>query len=254
MDAFDQLAQTLESSVKHYQVFFRDDDGGWADSRLQSLCDCFGQMAVPLDIALIPDALTSSTVTLLRALLSDSSALFHMHQHGFAHVNHQTQGRSCEFGSERDFAHQFDDIAQGQQILHDHLESSAEPIFTPPWNRCTTATKRALEQLGFRALSRITGSEPLSGNLVELPVAVDWLKKKHGVRLEAEDIILQITTQFKSEQPVIGIMLHHEHMDRENRALLTRTVNVLQQSKRVRFVSMLDTLIPDTDQHHGVTP
>ena len=52
-----------------------------------------------------------------------------------------------------------------------------EPIFTPPWNRCTIDTGTALAELGFRVLSRESRAEPLGvPGLLELPIHIDWVR------------------------------------------------------------------------------
>ncbi|MBX2885880.1 MAG: DUF2334 domain-containing protein [Granulosicoccus sp.] len=239
MKSLDYLAQQLDHSPVTRQVFFRDDDGGWADAQLLALCEFFEQKEVPLDIAVIPKALTSPSVHLLRSVVSSDAGQFHLHQHGYAHVNHQTEGRSCEFGSSRNLHEQLDDIAQGQRIMQDNFQDKAEPIFTPPWNRCSSDTAEALQQLGFSLLSRITGSEAIGGRINELPVAVDWLKKKKGVRLENDDIVKLTCRAFEDNNSYLGIMLHHEHMDAENREQLSQLIDVLKNSDKVKFTSML---------------
>ena len=40
-----------------------------------------------------------------------------MHQHGYAHVNHEPEGRKCQFGASRSAAEQSDDIAAGRELL-----------------------------------------------------------------------------------------------------------------------------------------
>ena len=74
-----------------------------------------------------------------------------LHQHGLAHVNHEREGRKCEFGPSRDAAAQRRDIADGRERLAALLGDRVDPIFTPPWNRCTADTGAVLAELGFAA-------------------------------------------------------------------------------------------------------
>lgn len=239
VEPLDVLAEILEASPVNRQVFFRNDDGGWADSRLQSLCECFKALEIPLDIAVIPKALTARSIDLLKAVVAADSGQFHLHQHGYAHVNHQKEGRSCEFGSDRELQQQLEDIAQGQYIMQDHFQEKAEPIFTPPWNRCSSATPLALRELGFQLLSRIDGSDSIEDCIAELPVTVDWLKKRKGVPLNQDEIINSICLAFEGNNPFVGIMLHHEQMDQTNREQLANLIAVLKSSRKISFVSML---------------
>ena len=44
-------------------------------------------------------------------------------------------------------------IAAGQARMDEAFGNRWFPAFTPPWNRCTEETRRALEELGFSVLS-----------------------------------------------------------------------------------------------------
>ena len=63
-----------------------------------------------------------------------------VHQHGLAHVNHEPDGRKFEFGPSRTHEEQRADIEAGRRLLAERLGDAVEPIFTPPWNRCTRDT------------------------------------------------------------------------------------------------------------------
>ena len=100
-----------------------------------------------------------------------------LHQHGLAHANHEREGRKCEFGPSRGLEAQRRDIEAGRARLTDLLGDRVDPIFTPPWNRCTTDTGTALAELGFRVLSRESRAEPLGvPGLFELPIHIDWVR------------------------------------------------------------------------------
>ena len=81
--------------------FFRDDDGGWRDDRLLAMLDLFGDLALPLDLALIPSDLGSEIAGELASRVDSSGGRLGVHQHGFAHRNHEPDGRKCEFGPEQ---------------------------------------------------------------------------------------------------------------------------------------------------------
>ena len=239
MNSFQAVADTLSARQKPVKVFFRNDDGGWADQRLQALSDGFIELDLPLDIAVIPDAVSGQSAELISALL-DASDKISIHQHGFTHVNHQLSGRSCEFGSDRNYEQQLQDIAAGQEKLVAIFGSQVEPVFTPPWNRCTNDTVAALKALDMRYLSRIIGSTPIDALLPELPVTVDWLKKRKGERLSTVELIEYICGLFDTGDETIGIMLHHEHMDQQNRLLLHQFIETLKDSPLVTFHSMME--------------
>ena len=236
--SFQAVSEILASRQAPLKVFFRDDDGGWADERLQELATDFIRQQLPLDVAVIPDALNDDSISLISSLL-DADGQVAIHQHGFCHVNHQLSGRSCEFGSDRNLVQQQRDIALGKEILVASFGNRIDPIFTPPWNRCTTDTTEALQSLDFKVLSRIVNSDLLGGTVPEVPVTVDWLKKRKGVRLHSAELIEYIVSLLNTDAEAMGVMLHHEHMDEENRALLFEFIEALKMSPAVSFHSMI---------------
>lgn len=239
MSVFQPVADVLAARQTPVRVFFRNDDGGWADARLQALGDEFIRQGLPLDIAVIPQALSGQSERVINSLLGAGGRIA-IHQHGYRHVNHQLAGRSCEFGSDRSRRQQQDDIAAGRKKLAAVFGTQVTPVFTPPWNRCGSDTAVALQSLGIEYLSRIIGSDPLASTIPEIPVAVDWLKKRKGVRLNNVELVEYICGLLSGGDELLGIMLHHEHMDAENRLLLWRFIEVLRESPLVSFHSMMD--------------
>ena len=72
-----------------------------------------------------------------------------VHQHGRAHVDHEPAGvRTCEFGPARPLAVQRHDVVAGRRRLEETLGRRIDPVFTPPWNRCTAAAAEAVRAGG----------------------------------------------------------------------------------------------------------
>ena len=213
----DPLREALDESDTGIDFFFRDDDVGWANDEFRALLACFRRHLVPLDIAAIPTALTAELADELCTLHGEAPALVGIHQHGFAHTNHEDFGRKCEFGSSRTDQDQYRDIRFGKMKLEGMLGSTLDPIFTPPWNRCTAITGECLRDLGFRVLSRDATAPSLAlSGLKELPISIDWFAKKNGKRLSFQSLGTLIARTAKQKQP-IGIMLHHELMSADER-------------------------------------
>jgi peptidoglycan/xylan/chitin deacetylase (PgdA/CDA1 family) len=210
---------SLDERDSPVTLFFRDDDAGWRSDRLRALLDLFAEFALPVDLAVIPAALD-------RALADElAERPIGLHQHGFAHLNHEPDGRKFEFGPSRDAREQREDIEAGARRLQRLLGDRVDPIFTPPWNRCTTDTGRCLLDLGFRALSREHQAEPLEvPGLEEVPIHVDWCKP------DREDRLAKALHQ---DGPV-GVMLHHAEMDAAERARAAELLSLLAEHARVR--------------------
>jgi hypothetical protein len=205
----------LAAAPRPVSLFFRDDDVGWRHDRLRPLLDVFAERMLPLDLAVIPAALDAA----LAAELTSRGSSIGLHQHGFAHLNHEHAGRKSEFGPSRGKALQRRDIQDGAERLARLLGPRLDPIFTPPWNRCARATGECLLELGFHALSRESEAEPLDlPGLQEVPVHVDW------VRLAPPELGARLAGAIRRGGPV-GLMFHHAEMDAADRrraaALLT---------------------------------
>jgi hypothetical protein len=231
------LREALDAAAEPVTFFFRDDDAGWRDDRLMALLDVFAQRTVPIDLATIPRAMTPE---LAGALLerAERTQPLGLHQHGYAHVDHQVEGRGCEFGSDRPADAQRRDIAAGRRRLQELLGPALEPVFTPPWNRCTEATGACLVELGLTVLSRDRTAVALDlDGLRELPVQVDWLAKRKGVPLGREAVGEQLAARAGEPTP-LGVMLHHAEMDTEDLTAMSQLLDMICAHERARCLSM----------------
>lgn len=240
MNWLDPLKKTLDSNPNSITFFFRNDDVGWEDTRLFELLDLFAQFNLPLDLATIPTAISAHTAARLRTLVDQNPSKLSIHQHGYAHLNHEQSGRKCEFGETRSRDSQQADIEAGKSRLKDLFGPKLEPIFTPPWNRCTAATAACLRKAGFKLLSRDTTATQLNTDgLMELPVSVDWFAKRKNVRLTSEEIGSSFSAA-ASGYSRIGVMLHHALMDEKERARFGELLQLVSAHSQARCVLMRD--------------
>jgi peptidoglycan/xylan/chitin deacetylase (PgdA/CDA1 family) len=230
------LREALDAAPEPVRFFFRDDDAGWRDDRLTALLDVFAARGVPIDLAAIPLDMTRDLASTL--LERAEGQPLGLHQHGYAHVSHETEGRKCEFGPARDAAAQRRDIGDGRRRLLDLLGPALQPVFTPPWNRCTADTGAALTELGIGVLSRDRTAVPLERDgLRELPVQVDWLAKRKGVPLGRDAVGEQLAARAGEPAP-LGVMLHHAEMDTEDLTAMSELLDVICAHDRARCLSM----------------
>ncbi len=219
------VEEALAAAPAPIPVFFRDDDAGWGDRRLLELLELFEDL--PIDLAVIPVELDAGLAAELRARPVG------LHQHGLAHVNHEREGRKHEFGPARDAEAQRRDIVAGRERLASLLGDRVDPIFTPPWNRCTPDTGRVLSELGFAVLSREAKAEPLAvPGLAELPVTVDWVAAR-------PDLGGRIAASIRRGAPV-GLMFHHAVMDPGSMARTRELLRLLRGHERVRPARMME--------------
>jgi len=221
-------------------IFFRDDDAGWSDDRLFQLLEIFSSHSIPIDLAVIPKALGVPLANRLRDHREKFPKYLGLHQHGFCHDNHELEGRKCEFGPIRSQVEQFHDIQKGKQHLEELLGGMIDPIFTPPWNRCNAVTAKCLKFLEFKVLSRDVTADPiLLQGLREVPVHIDWFRKRKGIRIILDQLGQEIADAIQSRDPV-GIMLHHEPMSAEDFQALDHLLALFAGSKNIRCLLMRD--------------
>ena len=184
-DRLDAAARQIEA-VNLPPLFFRADDIGVAGKAFDALCRLFRHHGIPLALAVVPAWLSEARQERLFSAAAVEDDLWSWHQHGWRHVNWQKSGKNGEFGDERPFDRQYNDILQGRQKMELIFGKHFVPIFTPPWNRFSSATVKALRNLGFRGISTY-GSPPqgvrIPCDLASLPVHID-LHTRHAKNAE----------------------------------------------------------------------
>ena len=232
------VRNALDNLTQPASLFFRDDDCGWGDDRLLLLLDIFADFDIPVDLAAIPTALNSAFAQKMSRRMAAHPERLRIHQHGFAHMNHEPEGKKCEFGPARDYLSQRSDIEKGRDRLAELLGAAPDPIFTPPWNRCTAGTARCLAELGFQVLSRDSHAEPFEiSGLFEMPIAVDWFAHRKKVRLDRMELGRLLAAKLESEASV-GIMLHHAVMDADEMQALAQLLSLLARHSNANCQTM----------------
>lgn len=239
------VLQALDRATAPLDAFIRDDDAGWDDARLFTLVDTTAQAGACLDLAAIPQAMSAPLAATLIARLDALPGRLGLHQHGFAHLNHEPAGRKCEFGATRIAAAQHHDLVAGRDRLQQHFGHHLQPIFTPPWNRCAPHTPLLLATLGFVALSRDRGA-PTQAALPELSVDVDWSRHlREGGREAAAAALAAAVLARAADGAPLGLMLHHATMDADAFADLGALLHALSRHGALRWHPMA-ALLPAT--------
>ncbi|RVT53510.1 hypothetical protein [Rubrivivax albus] len=220
----DALIQALDRAAGPHGLFIRCDDGGWDAPALFALIDVTAAHGVPVDVAMIPAATEAPLAQALAARHDAAPALLGLHVHGWSHTNHEPEGRRCEFGPARPDAVLRGELAAARQRLHALLGDRLDPIFTPPWNRCTDRLPPLLAQAGWLALSRESRA-PAQAALPELPVHVDWSRVWRDAVAAGADpapcLADAMARAVDTHEGPVGLMLHHAAMDARQRRLLS---------------------------------
>lgn len=231
-----RLTELLDQRTTPLRLFVRDDDAGWRQDRLDALLELFHQYDAPIDLAVIPAVLTTSSADQLGRWRVRHSGVG-LHQHGYAHLNHEPAGsRKCEFGPSRLVDRQCADIAMGHEKLT-ALLGRIDPIFTPPWNRCESATIALLPRLGFTTYSDDGKAARCEAGPVHVPVDLDWDRARNSGLLT--DALARLLTR---PEPRAGIMLHHATMDAEARADLAQFLELVRAHATIELVPMRNRL------------
>lgn len=237
------VAEALDAADRPCPVFFRDDDAGWDTPGLMALLDGFDRHTTPIDLAVIPTVLSPQLARELGSRAAGSPV--RLHQHGYAHADHQPAGRRCEFGPARTRAEQQLDIGRGRERLIDAFGPHLDPVFTPPWNRCTDDTIEALLANGIEVLSRDhTAARLARDGLAEVPVTVDWFGHRKGVRWTTHELALHLAASIRSGKP-LGVMLHHAVCDDAERRAIGDLLAVLAAHPGVRPTTILELAAVD---------
>ncbi len=231
-------------------VFFRADDVGVPGRRFSRLLNLFCKHRAPLTLAVVPAWLTKPRWQWLLELCGKHWSLWGWMQHGWRHLNHEPHGKKFEFGPSRPFSRKKKDLHLGFQRLSAFMGEDLLPAFTPPWNRCDQETLSALQELGYKALSRSLEAHPISPAAVpDFPVSVDLHTRKekdaesgwHGLFNELGKSLIS---------GFCGIMIHHQRMNDAAFDFLEILLPALKQWNIVRLVH-LGTLLEEGCSRSG---
>ncbi|MEZ5419017.1 MAG: hypothetical protein R2708_17000 [Vicinamibacterales bacterium] len=235
----DPVRAALDARVAPVDVFCRDDDAGWRDDRLARLLELSAGLGLPLDLAVIPAELTDQRAAWLLARRRAHPAPLGLHQHGWAHHNHEPSGRTCEFGPARSVEQLAADVRRGRAVMQRLLGPAVDPIFTPPWNRAVPALAPCLVAAGLTVLSREATAEPWrSPGLSECSPHADWSSRTRGAAGGLEAFAVRCARRL-ADGATFGLLLHHAVMDDADVARVGELLGLLAGHPMARAVSML---------------
>jgi hypothetical protein len=224
-------------------IFFRADDIGIPSRQFSQLIESFNRHRMPLCLATVPGWLTVKRFEELKTLTGVSKEQWCWHQHGYVHRNFEPIGqKKQEFGPSRIAVEIAASLAKGKNRLDSILGDDNQPVFTPPWNRCSQETLDALQKLGFKAISRSHRAKPqTTPDFPDFQVNVDLHTRKESSPKEGfYNLLTEIEQGLGSG--CCGIMLHHQRMNNRAVALLDTLLSCLKQTPHVSFAHFGDLL------------
>jgi peptidoglycan/xylan/chitin deacetylase (PgdA/CDA1 family) len=206
------------------RLWWRDDDAGRGDPRLERLLELAERRALPLALAVVPGWLDASAQA--RIATSPQASVL---QHGFAHRNHAPAGaKSCELGG-RPIDIIEAELRRGQATLVDAFGAAFLAVLVPPWNRLDRRLISRLIACGFCGLSTYGRRDaPVAeAGLIQVNTHLDPIAWR-GDRLFVGEIaaLERLITVLDPDEP-IGILSHHLAMDEPGWRFLDQLLGVL---------------------------
>jgi hypothetical protein len=228
--------------------WWRDDDAGRLTPAFDRLVSLAADLTLPLGMAVVPAWLTAEVAGSIRAAPAPVVVL----QHGFAHVNHETEirpgerkVRPAECGMARPLQAVLEELVHGARALRIAMGNRFLPVFVPPWNRIEPAVVRCLSRLGYRGLSAFGArhhSEAAPG-LLQVNCHADPILWREGRRFAGGSVMLERLRahlaarredRADSSEPT-GILSHHRDLDPMGWAFLEELLGRLRTHPAVTF-------------------
>lgn len=229
------LVEALAARTQPAVLWWRDDDAGRPDPRLDRLLALARGLEVPLALAVVPAWLEEPVVVAIRAT-REASVL----QHGWSHTDHAGPGeRRIELGGRADRPRLLSDLARGRRSLLDRFDDRLQPVLVPPWNRIAPDLLPALPGLGFRALSIWDEGDlgAMPAGLARLDVHVDpidWRGGRRWIGLAA--LAERLARRLARAAAPVGLVTHHRVMESEDFDQLARLLDLLRGRADVRLM------------------
>jgi hypothetical protein len=249
------------------RIFIRDDDVDGLTPEFQRFFQLFYDRQIPVSYQIIPERLTQDCADFLLAARAKRPDLVELGQHGLRHqMTVRGKVEFYEFGPERSFEQQSQDIAEGRGLLRKRLGETPVPVFTPPRHRYDRNTLKALagqdfsifsassylkphhrlaygvaralglSSVGARGVPYHGRRRPDSG-LFELSIAV--AADDGGTPSGTAGSILADVAHASAREPAVGVMFHHQaYHDAAREAHLRELADGLAAMPGVSFHTM----------------
>jgi peptidoglycan/xylan/chitin deacetylase (PgdA/CDA1 family) len=253
MTGWGELEAALDAIArdgKAIRLWWRDDDAGRGDPRLERLLELAERRALPLALAVVPLWLEADAQARIAA--SPQASVL---QHGFAHRNHAPAGQKrCEL-SGRALATVEGELARGRELLVDAFGAAFLAVLVPPWNRLDRQLTLRLSACGFSGLSTYgsrPAAEPAAG-LVLVNTHLDPIDWRGGRVFVGEVAALERLVAVLDPHEPIGILSHHLTMDEAGWRFLDRLLAVLAAHPAAALCSAADLFAAPPAAAHEVT-
>ncbi|MGE0633622.1 MAG: hypothetical protein AB7O96_14510 [Pseudobdellovibrionaceae bacterium] len=219
------------------KLFFRNDDVGWNLKDFEKLLGLFVKNGQKLNGAAIPSA---SMDAYKKDVFNAHRGNLQIHTHGYAHLDHQSEGKKAEFGSARSHDSVKKELRESLSMTQDVFKDLFFPAFTPPWNRIDETLIPLLAEAGFKVLSRDGDKISKTPGLKDLNIDLDLHTSKKPRIYTTESLLAEAEEVGKTKKHV-GIMIHHKHMVEDDFVFMDQFLKLLSSKKiETHFFSELE--------------
>jgi len=199
------------------KFWWRDDDAAAASPELRRALALSRTCAVPLALAVIPEAAEPALFGVLHERIT-------LLQHGTDHRNRAAPGeKKTEYPEAEPIEAALGRVSDGFRRLKTFAAERLLPVLAPPWNRVRKDLLDSLPAVGIRG---VTLYGPRMGALIpQVNTHVDIVAWRRGRRFIGEDEALRLAAKNLSDEP-LGWLTHHAVHDEHAWRFLERLFKV----------------------------
>ncbi len=196
----------------HY-YFFRDDDVVAPDRAFLAFFRLGLRYRIPVVYGVVPGKATVELIAFLSRQKKLHPGLIDIALHGWTHADHGSgkSGKKYEFGPQRSYQQQRQDILQGWAALYRYFGKDTAPVFIPPFHGFDLNTYRIIGSLAYRHAVKIFSAGNRTGfqgaALLDIPAQVSVAPGKGAADFSSE--LGRQIVHARRQGPVTGILFHH---------------------------------------------
>lgn len=230
-----ELDDLLAARASPVRIWWRDDDAGRDNARLEELLALSTTHQVPLTLAVVPEWLEPAAAARMTAIRGVT-----VFQHGIAHADHASAGqRKIELGGTADPHRLADALERHRERLALIFRGQFRSVLVPPWNRLDAALLSLLPAHGFIGWSGWRGGPPTDLRLRRLDAHLDAIDWRGGRRCrQPEELGRDLAWLLAGAAPEpLGLLTHHLVTNAEGFRSLDQFLGLVQDHPMLRLES-----------------
>lgn len=242
------LLDTAAAQSKRIAFWWRDDDAVTVTPQLDRLLALAGRHALPLGLAVIPQAATEA----LAARLAREPQV-RVLQHGWGHKRHSPETeKKMELGDHRPVAEMLAELRSGYERLASLFPASFLPVLVPPWNRIGGTVNAERRSVGLAGLSMFGPQRSGDPHQVNTHVdIIDWGARAPMSRGQVYALLCrEAERRLQGDPEPVGILSHHLVHQEESWALLDGILGLLRGHPGVEWPA-IDSLFALPPEESG---